>query len=140
MHQGSASGYGLQEGASQGNSTQLGQQATTSQQHGGQLGSCASPSLAPETSSRRRSRYRHRHTRQFLENDDQRAERTRILNNEASALYRANVRASYEQAQRELEELESRHQQLTDRYRLLRRLRDGCRRILVEMDVPVPHT
>ncbi|XP_047478667.1 uncharacterized protein LOC125031768 [Penaeus chinensis] len=140
--QGSACGYDVVQGGVHGYGAQHDQCLAPSHHHDGQsvpqpLSASPSLSFASETSSTRRG-YRHRHTRQFLQDSDQRAQRTRVLNNEASILYRANMRARYEQVQQELYDLERRNQQLSQRFRELQRIRDKCKRILEAMDVPVP--
>lgn len=141
--QGCAQGYDLGQGGVPGHSAQLDQQPAPCHRRDGpsgspqHLGASPSPSSASRASSTRRG-YRHRHTRQFLQDAEQRVKRTRVLNNEASILYRANVRARYDQVQQELDDHERRKQQLSQRFRQLQWLRDEYKRILEAMDVPAP--
>ncbi|XP_047478682.1 uncharacterized protein LOC125031782 [Penaeus chinensis] len=87
--------------------------------------------------SKKRKGYRHRHQRQFLSSAEERDRRSRVLNNEASAIYRKKMRDLHDKARTELDDLEQRNQQLTQRFRLLQKFCSGYKARLEALGVPV---
>ncbi|XP_047478665.1 uncharacterized protein LOC125031766 [Penaeus chinensis] len=87
--------------------------------------------------SKKRKGYRHRHQRQFLNSAEERDRRSRVLNNEASAIYRKKMHDFHDKARTELDELEQRNQQLTQRFRLLQKFCSGYKARLQVLGVPV---
>ncbi|XP_042867373.1 uncharacterized protein LOC122250113 [Penaeus japonicus] len=90
--------------------------------------------------SKKRKGYRHRHQRQFLSSDEERKQRSRKLNNEASAIYRERMSSLHEKARMELDSLEQRNQQLTQRFRLLQKFCSGYKTHLEALGVLVTNS
>ncbi|ROT77973.1 hypothetical protein C7M84_003347 [Penaeus vannamei] len=96
----------------------------------------ATAGVSGSGTSKKRKGYRHRHQRQFLSSAEQREQRSRVLNNEASAIYRRKMRDLHDKARTELDGLEQRNQQLTQRFRLLQKFCSGYRARLEALGVP----
>ncbi|XP_037798574.1 uncharacterized protein LOC119593690 [Penaeus monodon] len=109
------------------------QQSDVLQHHEGVATTCVSRS----GTSKKRKGYRHRHQRQFLSSAEERDQRSRVLNNEASAIYRRKMRDLHDKARTELDGLEQRNQQLTQRFRLLQKFCSGYKARLKVLGVPV---
>ncbi|XP_037798580.1 uncharacterized protein LOC119593696 [Penaeus monodon] len=105
-------------------------------QHQGVATACVSSS----GTSKKRKGYRHRHQRQFLSSAEERDQRSRVLNNEASAIYRRKMRDLHDKARTELDGLEQRNQQLTQRFRLLQKFCSGYKARLEALGVPVTNS
>ncbi|XP_037798575.1 uncharacterized protein LOC119593691 [Penaeus monodon] len=86
--------------------------------------------------SNKRKGYRHRHQRQFLNSAEKRDHRSRVLNNEASVIYRRKMRDLHDKARMELNSLEQRNQQLTHRFRLLQNFCSYYKTRLEALGVP----
>ncbi|XP_042867374.1 uncharacterized protein LOC122250114 [Penaeus japonicus] len=89
--------------------------------------------------SKKRKAYQHRHQRQFLSSEEGKKQRSRKLNNEASAIYRERMSSLHEKARMELDSLEQRNQQLTQRFRLLQNFCSGYKSHLEALGVPMNH-
>ncbi|XP_037798576.1 uncharacterized protein LOC119593693 [Penaeus monodon] len=109
------------------------QQSDVLQHHEGVATACVSSS----GTSKKRKGYRHRHQRQFLSSAEERDQRSRVLNNEASAIYRRKMRDLHDKARTELDGLEQRNQQLTQRFRLLQKFCSGYKARLQVLGVTV---
>ncbi|XP_037798577.1 uncharacterized protein LOC119593694 [Penaeus monodon] len=112
------------------------QQSDVLQHHEGVATTCVSRT----GTSKKRKGYRHRHQCQFLSSAEERDQRSRVLNNEASAIYRRKMRDLHDKARTELDGLEQRNQQLTQRFRLLQKFCSGYKARLEALGVPVANS
>ncbi|XP_037798578.1 uncharacterized protein LOC119593695 [Penaeus monodon] len=126
-------GVYLQPHQHSGISHDWGQQFDVLQHQEGVATACVSSS----GTSKKRKGCRHRHQRQFLSSAEERDQRSRVLNNEASAIYRRKMRDLHDKARTELDGLKQRNQQLTQRFRLLQKFCSGYKARLEALGVPV---
>ncbi|XP_047478817.1 uncharacterized protein LOC125031871 [Penaeus chinensis] len=129
--------YDQHSGYAHHNDLQMGVYQQPHQQSGIPYGCDQQSDVSGSGTSKKRKGYRHRHQRQFLSSVEERDRRSRVLNNEASAIYRRKMHDLHDKARMELDNLEQRNQQLTQRFHLLQKFCSGYRARLASFGVPV---